>query len=85
MRCGVALHFGEALYGNIGFADRLDFTVVGPDVNLVSRLEAFAAEADPPIAISAAFGTLCGRPLRSLGERRLKGIEAPQEIFTLAR
>jgi adenylate cyclase len=85
MRCGVALHFGEALYGNIGFGDRLDFTVVGPDVNLVSRLEAFSAEADPPIAISAAFGALCGRPLRSLGERRLKGIEAPQEIFTLAR
>ncbi len=85
MRCGIALHFGEALYGNIGFGDRLDFTVVGPDVNLLSRLEPLAAEADPPIVLSAAFGALCDRPLQSLGEHRLKGIESPQEVFTLAR
>lgn len=85
MRCGIALHFGEALYGNIGFGDRLDFTVVGPDVNLVSRLEALTAEAVPPIVMSAAFGALCERPLRSLGAHRLKGIASPQEVFTLAR
>ena len=36
---GVALHLGEMLWGNIGAADRLDFTAIGPAVNLVSRLE----------------------------------------------
>jgi adenylate cyclase len=34
------LHIGPVTYGNIGSSDRLDFTVVGPTVNLVSRLEA---------------------------------------------
>ena len=36
---GAALHLGEMLWGNIGAADRLDFTAIGPAVNLVSRLE----------------------------------------------
>src|SRR6185312_4659158 len=36
---GAALHLGEILWGNIGAADRLDFTAIGPAVNLVSRLE----------------------------------------------
>src|SRR3546814_19856012 len=37
-RCGIALHVGDVMYGNIGAADRLDFTVIGPAVTLVSRL-----------------------------------------------
>ena len=36
---GMALHLGDMLWGNIGTADRLDFTAIGPAVNLVSRLE----------------------------------------------
>jgi class 3 adenylate cyclase len=36
----LALHYGSAIYGNIGAADRLDFTVIGPNVKLVSRIEA---------------------------------------------
>jgi class 3 adenylate cyclase len=39
----VALHIGTAIYGNIGAADRLDFTVIGPAVNLVSRIEAVSS------------------------------------------
>src|ERR1044071_5546851 len=35
---GAALHLGEILWGNIGAADRLDFTAIGPAVHLVSRL-----------------------------------------------
>jgi class 3 adenylate cyclase len=37
--CDAALHLGEILWGNIGAADRLDFTAIGSAVNLVSRLE----------------------------------------------
>jgi adenylate cyclase len=44
----VALHYGTVIYGNIGAADRLDFTVIGPSVNLVSRIEAVAKSLDLP-------------------------------------
>jgi adenylate cyclase len=83
IRCGIALHIGEAMYGNIGVSDRLDFTVIGPDVNLVSRLETIASETAPPIALSENFAAYCSRPLRSLGTRRFKGLEEPREVFTL--
>ena len=43
---GVALHLGEMLWGNIGAADRLDFTAIGPAVNLVSRLEGLCRPLD---------------------------------------
>ena len=44
MRAGVAIGVGKVMYGNIGTADRLDFTVIGPVVNLVSRLEALSLD-----------------------------------------
>src|SRR6516162_551548 len=48
-RMVVALHYGSVIYGNIGAADRLDFTVIGPSVNLVSRIEAVAKSIDLPL------------------------------------
>lgn len=83
IRCGVALHLGEAMYGNIGTAGRLDFTVIGPAVNLVTRLEALNRELDPPLVFSADFARHCGRGVRSLGVHALKGIAEPREVFTL--
>ncbi len=81
---GVAVHIGEVMYGNIGAADRLDFTVIGPAVNLVSRLEQLCAELDHPIVVSAALAGTVRRKFRSLGRHALKGIAAKQEAFTLA-
>ena len=46
---GIALHAGEVMYGNIGAADRLDFTVIGPAVNLASRIERLCRDARPTI------------------------------------
>ena len=51
----VALHIGTVIYGNIGAANRLDFTVIGPAVNLVSRIEAVAKTLNVPIVVSADF------------------------------
>jgi adenylate cyclase len=79
----IALHYGSAIYGNIGAADRLDFTVIGPDVNLVSRIEAVAKSLDLPLVVSDDFARVCGRPLHSLGEHKLRGLEQPHELFTL--
>lgn len=82
-RMVIALHYGSAIYGNIGAADRLDFTVIGPDVNLVSRIEAVAKSLNLPLVVSDDFARAYGGSLRSLGQHTLRGLETPHELFTL--
>jgi adenylate cyclase len=67
------LHVGQVVYGNIGSPDRLDFTVLGPAVNLVSRLEGLAKELDRPLLCSAAFAAALDAPLASIGRFAPKG------------
>ncbi len=83
IECGVAVHVGEVMYGNIGAADRLDFTVIGHAVNLVARLSKLCADLDKAIVISNAVAGMSRRELVSLGQHQLKGIDALQEIFTI--
>jgi adenylate cyclase len=80
----IALHCGTVIYGNIGSADRLDFTVIGPAVNLVSRIEAIAKSRDLPLVMSDDFAEACGKPLTSLGRHRLMGLDQPHELFVPA-
>ncbi len=80
---GAALHLGEILWGNIGAADRLDFTAIGPAVNLVSRLEGLCRSLGRPVLISGAVAAETTMPLVPLGEHRLRGIAAPCAVFTL--
>jgi adenylate cyclase len=80
----VALHVGTVIYGNIGAADRLDFTVIGPAVNLVSRVEAVAKALNLPIVVSDEFARAYGGPLRSLGTHQLRGLATPHELFAPA-
>jgi adenylate cyclase len=77
----VALHIGTAIYGNIGAADRLDFTVIGPAVNLVSRIEGVAKALDLPIVVSDDFARAYGKPLRPLGRHELRGLSTPHDLF----
>jgi len=77
----VALHAGTAIYGNVGSAERLDFTVIGPAVNLVSRVEAVAKALHEPIVVSDDFARAWGGPLRSLGYHPLRGLVTPHELF----
>lgn len=84
LSCGIALHIGDVMYGNIGANARLDFTVIGPAVNLVSRIEPLCASLNVPLVVSAQIAKVMQRPLRSLGRYPLKGIAEPQEIFTTA-
>jgi class 3 adenylate cyclase len=80
---GAALHLGEILWGNIGAADRLDFTAIGTAVNLVSRLEAMCRPLGRPVLISGAVAAEIATPLVPLGEHALRGIAAPCAVFTL--
>ena len=80
---GVALHLGEMLWGAIGAADRLDFTAIGPAVNLVSRLEGLCRPLEQTILISGAFAAATGTPLIALGTHALRGIAVPCAVFTV--
>ena len=84
LTAGLALHVGEVLYGNVGAEDRLDFTVIGPAVNLVSRIEHLCADQGIPLVVSADFAALLERPVASLGRHELRGIAEAQEIFAPA-
>ena len=81
---GVALHVGEMVWGNIGAADRLDFTAIGPAVNLVSRLEGLCRPLDRAVLASGAFAAESAARLVPLGEHALRGIAAPCAVFTVA-
>jgi class 3 adenylate cyclase len=80
---GAALHVGEILWGNIGAVDRLDFTAIGPAVNLVSRLEGLCRPLGRSVLISGALAAESGMPLVELGEHVLRGIARPCVVFTL--
>jgi adenylate cyclase len=85
LEAGVALHFGDVVYGNIGSEARLDFTVIGRAVNEATRIEALCRTLNQPLLISADFAKICScHPLVSLGHYRLRGVAAAQEIFTAA-
>src|SRR5205807_6863338 len=80
---GAALHLGEMLWGNIGAADRLDFTAIGPAVNLVSRLEGLCRPLGRSVLISGAVAAETSTRLIPLGEHDLRGIATPCAVFTL--
>jgi class 3 adenylate cyclase len=80
---GVALHLGEVFWGNIGAADRLDFTAIGPAVNLVSRLEGLCRPLDKTILVSGALAAQTEMPLIALGTHSLRGIASPCAVFTV--
>ncbi len=87
MDFGLSLHLGDVLYGNIGAAERLDFTVIGPAVNEVSRIQSLCRPLERDILISNAFHEAaceCHGALISLGFHALRGVREPQELFALA-
>ena len=84
----LGLHLGEVVYGNFGSRERLDFTVVGPAVNEVSRIAGMCRLIDQPILASSAFFAALGseqRRLVSVGRYALRGVGQPQDLFTLDR
>ncbi|MFA3920304.1 adenylate/guanylate cyclase domain-containing protein [Ruegeria hyattellae] len=81
-----ALHAGEILYGNIGAENRLDFTVIGPAVNLTARLSGMHRAVGQDVIVSNVIRRAAGRTehdLVSLGRYMLRGVSEPQELFTI--
>ena len=82
-RFGVALHVGEILYGNIGGGNRLDFTCIGPAVNLAARLEKIAGRQHRTVVASARFADLCADGWDDLGEFPIAGFSKAERVFGL--
>ncbi len=82
----LGLHIGRVFYGNIGSRERLDFTVIGPAVNEVSRIASMCRSVDQALLMSSAFvdGVRQRRQdFLSVGRYALRGVAAPQELFTV--
>jgi adenylate cyclase len=82
-RFGVALHIGKILYGNIGGGNRLDFTCIGPAVNLAARLEKIAGRLHRTIVASAGFAGICAGGWTDLGEFPIAGFSKAERVYGL--
>ena len=82
-RFGLALHLGRILYGNIGGGNRLDFTCIGPAVNLAARLEKIASRLHRTIVASEGFAGICPGGWSDLGEFPIAGFSKAERVFGL--
>jgi adenylate cyclase len=80
---GIGLHAGSVSYGNIGAPTRLDFTVIGPAVNLAARITGLCRPLNQPLLTSKVFASPCGSKLRPLGRYPMHGFDDPQEVYAL--
>jgi adenylate cyclase len=81
IQVGIALHHGDAAYGNVGSGQRLDFTVIGRDVNLASRIANLNKRLGEPLLMSKPFVEhLWGNP-KALGSHKVDGFEEAIEVF----
>jgi class 3 adenylate cyclase len=73
------------MYGNIGASNRLDFTAIGPAVNLAARLGALAGALGRDALVSADFAAECPGDVEPLGSQSLRGLSRPVEVFALRK
>ncbi|MBO9198196.1 adenylate/guanylate cyclase domain-containing protein [Rhizobium sp. 16-449-1b] len=85
IRFGTGIHVGEVMYGNIGSKRRLDFTVIGPAVNLASRLESLTKDLKRPVLVSGDFVAAagCSAVTDCLGLHSIKGFDSALEVHAL--
>jgi adenylate cyclase len=82
-RFGLALHVGKVLYGNIGGGDRLDFTCIGPAVNLAARIEKMTGRLNRTVLVSTEFAGHADADWTDLGLFSVAGFAAPQRVYGL--
>ena len=82
-RFGVALHVGRILYGNIGGGNRLDFTCIGPAINLAARLEKIAGRLHRTVVASEGFASICRGGWSDLGEFPIAGFSKAERVYGL--
>lgn len=80
---GLALHVGDVMYGNLGVPQRMQFTVIGAAANKAARLAGMCRDLGRWVLVSSAFPRCFPGEMVSLGHHALRGVETPEEIFTL--
>ena len=80
---GIALHIGDVAFGNVGAGMRLDYTVIGRDVNLAARIAGVCGKMNEPLLVSSGFRVRSGHKGRDCGVHRLKGLSSPETIYAL--
>ncbi|MGI9502382.1 MAG: adenylate/guanylate cyclase domain-containing protein [Geminicoccaceae bacterium] len=85
MDLDIALHLGDVYWGNVGSAERLDFTIVGPAVNEAARIESLCAQYERSLLVSETFAdaaTRSSQHLVPIGRFALRGVRSVQSIYT---
>jgi adenylate cyclase len=81
----IALHYGDASYGNIGSGNRLDFTAIGRDVNILSRLELLCKDVGRPLLMTDSFAAEVAEPVIEIGHFELRGFRRHQAVYALCQ
>jgi adenylate cyclase len=82
LEAGIALHYGNAAYGNVGSSQRLDFTVIGRDINITNRIARLNGPLQRMILMSEAFSAHVGVQQQSLGDFELKGVPGVHALYS---
>ncbi len=82
MSVGIALHAGDVFYGNVGSETRLDFTVVGPVVNLAARIAELSKDLERQILVSDAIADIMGCRSGLFGRYHVKGFDEPVSVYS---
>jgi adenylate cyclase len=80
-RFGVGLNTGKVMFGNIGVAERLTFSVIGPTVNEVERIETMTKAVESHALVTSKIAASEPGQWVSTGKHRLVGLSQEIELF----
>jgi adenylate cyclase len=78
---GLSLHIGNVMFGNVGLAERLSFSVFGSAVNVAAQLETLTKKFATPIVASEEFTTYCGGEWEAVGSESMRGVNTPLTVL----
>lgn len=79
---GIGVNVGDVMFGNIGIPSRLTFSVIGPTVNEVARIEQITKVVQQTALASRRFAEFNPERWQSIGEHKLAGVLEPAELFS---